>query len=480
MAGFRIEGNTSGNVAEVDSNNNIKVNTPATSLQAGFTVVGTQNDAGTITGSRYTSEAEITDDYRFRTGQDNMVLSESFPGSAVNTALWRTTLNVMTNTVVGGFSQLNAGSNLASGSYVIQGTYRHFPIHKQFTTFYEMELQFTSLSVSGNRCEWGAMLCATNAAPTDGAFFRLDSDGTFVCVANYAGAETISSPLSFPTLVGANNTHTFLIYLHSTNATFWIDNIMVAEVSAPSGQASITSSQSLPLTFRCNNVTATSTAQIMKVGNTSVVLGDQASSKPWGHVMTGGGGTALQGQTGGTMGSTAIITNAATTAAAALSNTTPTAQFTGLGGFFNVLPTLAVGTDGILCSYQNPSGTSILPGKTLYITGVVLDGVVSTVLVGNATSVIYAAGIAFGHTSASLATGETVAAKAPRRLALGMQQYAAAAAVGAQGQRLQDDYTCSPIIVQPGEFFQVTLRNFGAVTTTGAITFAVGVTGYWE
>jgi len=28
MAGFRIEGNTSGNVAEVDASNNILVNTP--------------------------------------------------------------------------------------------------------------------------------------------------------------------------------------------------------------------------------------------------------------------------------------------------------------------------------------------------------------------------------------------------------------------------------------------------------------------
>ena len=136
--------------------------------------------------------------------------------------------------------------------------------------------------------------------------------------------------------------------------------------------------------------------------------------------------------------------------------------------------------DGILCSYQVPLGTSILPGKSLYVTGVAIDGIVTTVLVGNATPIIYVAGIAFGSTNVSLATTEAAAAKAPRRLAIGIQQYAAAAAVGVQGARLQDDYTCSPIVVQPGEFFQVVLRNIGAVTTTGAITFSVAITGYFE
>ena len=134
--------------------------------------------------------------------------------------------------------------------------------------------------------------------------------------------------------------------------------------------------------------------------------------------------------------------------------------------------------DGILCSYQVPLGTSTLPGKSLYITGVALDGVVTTILAGG--PVIYVASIAFGHTNVSLATTESATAKAPRRLSLGMQSYAATAAVGVQGIRLQDDYTCAPIVVQPGEFFQVVLRNVGTVTTTGVITFAVGITGYWE
>ena len=40
MAGFRIEGNTSGNIAEVDSNNNIRVILPGNPHQLKLMVFG--------------------------------------------------------------------------------------------------------------------------------------------------------------------------------------------------------------------------------------------------------------------------------------------------------------------------------------------------------------------------------------------------------------------------------------------------------
>ena len=42
MAGFRIEGNTSGNVAEVDSNNNIRVILPGNQSDGTAIVTGKQ------------------------------------------------------------------------------------------------------------------------------------------------------------------------------------------------------------------------------------------------------------------------------------------------------------------------------------------------------------------------------------------------------------------------------------------------------
>ena len=471
----RIKGTT--NLQEVDANGNAYINAPLVEQQAGFLSIQAENDAGTVTGSREVKSIEVSNDYRLRVGLDTMVLNESFPGVAINTGIWQTPTTTSTITVTNGFANLNANLSVALSAVSQLRSYRHFPCYKQYTTYCEMEVQLANAPVSGNRLEWGLVLMSGTTAPTDGAFFRVTETGEFRCVLSFNGAETQSASLS-TSLIGITETHSYLIYVGSTEVEFWINNIMVANMPTPIGQGSSLSSMNLPVAYRCFNVTATSLAQVMKVGNVNVSWGDHNNNKPWGHILAGTGAMATQGQTGATLGSTAIYTNAAAAAAAALTNTTAAAQNTGLGGIINVLPTLTAGTDGILCSYQVPAGTSTLPGRSLYVTGLRIDSVVTTVLAGG--PVIYAISLAYGHTAVSLATTESATTKAPRRLPVGIQTFAQTAAVGVQPPSLQDDYTVAPICVQPGEFFQVVLRNLGAVTTTGAVTFVVGVTGYWE
>jgi hypothetical protein len=294
----------------------------------------------------------------------------------------------------------------------------------------------------------------------------------------YNGIETESASLDFATLVGASSTKSFLIYVGSTTVYFWIDNILVTSINVPSGQGSSTSSMNLPLSFRNYNTGAVSIAQTLKVGNVNVTFGDQAMSKPWGHVLAGAGAMANQGQTGSTLGSTAIYTNAAAAAAAALSNTTAAAPNVGLGGIVNVLPTLVAGTDGIVFSYQAPIGTAILPGRSLYITGCKISSVVTAALTGG--GIIWAFSIAAGSTAVSLATAEAATTKAPRRIPLGFQVIDANAVAGVKPLDLQMDFSSSPIMVQSGEFIQIAARNLGIVTTVGTVTVICTFTGYWE
>jgi hypothetical protein len=164
----------------------------------------------------------------------------------------------------------------------------------------------------------------------------------------------------------------------------------------------------------------------------------------------------------------------------ALTNTT--AAFTGLGGIAAVLPTLAAASDGIVFSYQNPVPTINITGRNLVIRGVKAQGAVSVVLAGG--PVIYAYAVAFGHTAVSLATGETASfatatTHAPRIVPLGIESYAATAAVGTlgAGATLQ---LANPIVVRPGEFVAIVARNIGTVTTTGAITITAVFDAYWE
>jgi hypothetical protein len=193
-------------------------------------------------------------------------------------------------------------------------------------------------------------------------------------------------------------------------------------------------------------------------------------------------GKAYQGQDGDTMGSLGVAVNAAPAAAAALVNATAAAQFTGLGGVAQVLPTLASGTDGILFSYQNPVPAAGVPGKTLVVTGLSIDAIVTTALTGGPCAYVMTA--AFGHTAVSLATTETgsfvtATTKAPRRVTLGCLGFVATAAIGAGGNRIIVQFK-SPLVINPGEFFAITARNLGTVTTLGAIAFAAMIDHYFE
>ena len=474
-----IKSGANGNLAGVDTDTNLLVNMPVSAETAGFVTLSADNDMGDVTGSRYVLSPEVTGDYRLRTGVDQMLFNELFPGAALNTGLWTSPVTTATLTVAGGFANLNAAGSISINAVARLGTYRSFPCYKSYTTYFESELNFTSLPVIGNVCEWGAIIHTGTATPTDGAFFRFNAVGEFRCVINNNGTETQSGTLDASLLVDVNHTKSYLIYIMSNQAFFWIDNVLVAKIEAPAGQGTVTSSQNLPISFRNHNSTATSTAQIMKIAMVNVTLADMNSGKPWGDIICGSGGNASQGQTSGTLGSTALYTNSlAPTVGAAMTNTTA-ALGSGLGGQFSALPTLAANTDGIVSSFQVLAGTSTIPGKSLYINSVTINSIVTTVLAGNATPVIYAYSLAYGHTAVSLATTETSTSKAPRRKVLGLQQFAAAAALGSTATPFTINFT-NPIVVQPGEFIQVVAKNIGVVTTTGVITFFIDIDGYFE
>lgn len=436
-----------------------------------------ESDSGTITGKAKLNALEVSADYRLRVGLDHSIFNELFPGAALNSALWTAPVTTMTLTIAGGFANLNAGASIASAGVARLTTYRNFPCYKSYTTYFESEVQFTSTPVANNICEWGAFISTGVASPTDGCFFRLNAGGEFRAVVNNNGSETQSDTIDFTTLVGINKSRAFLIYVISNQALFWIDNILVAEIVLPPSQGSVTSSMQLPMSFRNYNSSATSSAQIMKVSFTNVTLADQNTSKLWNAILCGAGGHSSQGQTAQTMGSTALLSNnLAVGAGAAMTNTTA-ALGSGLGGQFSAQPTLVVGTDGIVCSYQVPLGSSNTPGKSLYITRLTLNAAVTIALTGGA--VLYAYSIAYGSTNVSLATTESVIAKAPRRMPVGMQTFPAASVAGTMGNTIDLDMN-SPLVVQPGEFIQLVAKNLGVVTTAGVITFMVSFGGYWE
>ena len=474
-----IKSGNSSNLANVSSNNDLQVAVGLTAPEiAGFVSVTAESDPGDVTGTRLVKNLELTDDFRLRVGTDQTFFNEYFPGTTVNGNIWNTLVSTMTLTQASNFAILNAASSVASGAFAQLRTWRHMPAFMSFPVYCEIDLQFSIAPQNNNIVEWGLGLATGVATPTDGAFFRLLSATDLRCVINSSGTETTSGNL-ISYLPAPVTTNDYLIVLSEKTCEFWINDVLVSVLTRISNAGATTASMNLPLFIRNYNSAATSSAQVVRVGYVNVSQGDMTTNKPWSHVMAGAGGMAYQAQTGAaTLGTTAnLANNAVISAPAAMTNTTA-ALGSGLGGQFVTSPTLTAVTDGIVSSYQVPAGSATVPGKSLYITGVRVQGAVTTTLAGG--PVIYAYSLAYGHTAVALNTVEANGTvKAPRRVALGFETFPATAAAGVIGGGVYMAFN-SPIVVQPGEFIQLVAKNVGTVTSAGVIVFLVSFDAYME
>lgn len=155
-----------------------------------------------------------------------------------------------------------------------------------------------------------------------------------------------------------------------------------------------------------------------------------------------------------------------------LRNTAYTSPTTVYVGLCTSTPTdSAAGTDGIICSYQNPAATATLTGRRIAIYGVKIESYVQTALTTGGYNAQFI--LAFGHTAVSLATTETATTKAPRRIPLGVQSVAAGAAALTQLATVSARFDGGPVIVNPGEFIAVAKKKVGTVPGAGVIAHMI-------
>lgn len=476
--GFKVEGGVSNALVEVkteSAGNAMRVASTQVDAEAGKVALVLETDPGTVVGSRQVRTPETTQDYRIRMGLDTLLFSEQFPGAAINTGLWTSPVTTMTVTVAGGYLNLNAGASLASAAVARVQSYRSFPLFGLSPTCAKMIVQFTQTPQTSNVCEWGFGIATGTAAPTDGAFFRLNASGNLVCVVNFNGTETFSGTINFATYVGTTTANEYQVIVTENKVEFYINDLMVANIARATAQAAGVAAPSQPILLRNYNSAATSAAQVMKVGLVAVQMMDCATSLSATDLLCAAGQMGAQGQTGGTMGSTANYANSANPTAAVPTNTTA-ALGTGLGGQFWETDTLAAGTDGIICSYAVPVGTAALPGKTLMIKGVRIDSYVQTVLGAGGYNAQWV--LAFGHTAVSLATAEAATTKAPRRVPLGSNSVASTLAVLSQLTTIAVQFAC-PIAVNAGEFVALVRKKVGTASASGTLAHTIFVDAYW-
>lgn len=474
---FKLIGDVTGYVAEVDVNKQLTVVTSANTARVGGVSNYAQNDPGTIVGTQDVIQIEGSADYRMAAGRDSMADTESFCYTAQNTAKHNLLTTTMTASWASGFFNTNASGITTTTTGVTLRTYQVFPIWGGTSTYVETSVAFSTWTTTNATADYGLFIggASTPYAPTDGVYFRVNSAG-LVGVSCYNSTEQSTSTFTFtPNL---NQVYKFGITIHKRVIKFWVDNVLMGTLVCPTGVGSVTSSQYLPWAIRHAFVGAASAAQSLKVSDYTVEQVDVDILLPYAYASAAASGMGYQGQSGGTMGTSALYTNSLAAGAGAAATNTTAALGSGLGGQFAVQPTLTAGTDGIISSFQVPASTTTTgAARQLVITGVRVQGLVTTAFTGG--PVYYAYSLAFGHTAVSLATAEAASTKASRRVALGYETYVVTAAVGTLGQGVSVSFA-SPIVVNPGEFVQLVAKNQGTVTSAGVIALLVTFDAHWK
>lgn len=486
-----LKGTTSGNGAEVDASNNVKVITPLDDATAGFALLATELAAATeISAAKRTRRVRASFNSRLSTGYDRVVFSDVFSHTAQNTGRWRSATTSFVRAQTGGFVVLNSTSVTTTGAAAVEQTWSQFPLRHNAGLIVDVSWTITAALGANTRIEFGwstANLASTPFTLADGAFVRLNSTGLFG-VLSYNTSETESGTLLAAANIDPNTVYTTRMVVNTERTEFWITDsaaalggtdgefIFLGSVATPSGNAYPNSTATAPISVRMYHSGVAGVAVNFRLGAVSVTVLDAGDySEDLARGWQGSHGS--NGQNGGTIGTTALYTNSlAAGAGAAMTNTTA-ALGSGLGGQFTTTPTLAVPTDGVLCSYQVPAGSVTQEPKSYVLKGIRIQGAVTAALTGG--PVLYAYSLAYGHSAVTLATAEAINAHAARRIPLGFESFAVTAAAGTIGQSVTVDFTGAPVVINPGEFFAVVAKNMGTVTTVGTITVLVTPIGHW-
>lgn len=475
MSGIRIEGNTSGNTAEVNSSNELKVTLGTTPANVGYVAIVSENDSGAeMAGVKTLRQPETSTDFRLRTGTDTLMLDETFNYAAQNSGVWQNTLTTMTLTYSGGYATLNAGSSVANAVGAMMKTYKTFPLYGGTTLYIEAVVLIVQTLQTNSVIEIGASLAATAAgAFADGVAFRYTA-GVLEAVVNYNTVETSTAISSIPTIGAA---HKYSITTNERSTDFWVDDALVATIETPAAVGRPFQTGAIPMMIRTYHTGVTSLAQQVKVASAFVSVADYNTSKPWADQTVGAGGTCLQGQAGHTQAQTANYVNSAAPASATLSNTA--AGYTTLGGQWQFVAVAGAETDYALFAFQVPATTVAVSGKSLYITNIAIDSFNTVAAVATTATVLQWA-IGVGSTAVSLATAEAAAAKAPRRTPLGIQSFPVGAAVGQNATSIIREFR-APLVANAGEFVHVILKMpIATATATEIFRGTCSIIGYYE
>src|SRR5882762_4565036 len=453
MAGIRVEGNTSGNVAEVDANNNLKVNLPTTAANSGVVQIVLNSAGDTLSTG---------DDSRLKISMEQVLFYSRPEGAAIDARFWNSFTSTFTVTSANGQYTMNAGSSLTASAYAILQSTRNLLLLTEYPIYFQV--RFRAIPQPNSVIEIGLGNVATTAAPTDGVFIRWNSAGQLQAVMNNNGTETIANlgsitSADYYNLEVRQQENLMSYHLESSDgATVIADGTLAVPVTAGSPTATV----HLPFVARVyNTATPPVVAPQLFINAVNVQQTDLDMGRPW-HNQMGSSGRLLHSSPVTPYAQTSNHANSTVPATATLSNTA--ASYTTLGGKFLIVNPTAAETDFVLFGYQVPSGYQLMISDIQITTNLSATGGT----VGTAYSAVLEWALGVSSSAVSLATADSFTAAttgftwAPRRYTLGNQGMAFRdATLVLTGYPLLPALTFSlatALVVDSGRFVQIILR----------------------
>lgn len=453
------DGANSGRKLSVNTENALPVSLTAIRANAGFAKL-----LDSLGG-----EINTTENGALNTSTDSLLFFEQVDGNAVNINTWAQSVSGMTITQGSGFITLNAASATTANAYAIISSIKNIPLYGHLPLRVTFNARTPVIAQANMTIEFGIGTVATNAAPTDGAFFRWSPNGNTYCVINNGGVETISANIG---PIDTAEAEIFDIVLVEDLVQFQIGDTTVATVAVPPGQAYPTSVGRLPIFQRVYNAgSVPATAPQLLVGQIVVVQEALNQTREWREALSLLGRGCYQSPIT-PFAQTSNHANSTSPTSASLSNTA--AGYTTLGGRYQFAAVASAATDFALFAYQVPVGYQLV------VTSLVIS-CANTGAIGSAvTPTIIDWGLGVNSSAVSLATVDGVGTWAPRRIPLGVQSFGLTAVIGALAGDIVRTFD-PPLVIDSGRFFHVIPQlPLGAATASQIFRGNVHINGFHE
>jgi len=492
--GFPVAFGTAGSEIVSDGHNNTLVTLPTTRSQAGYNIPLSEISPSSDAAGQTLSALLNSMFRRLKVGQDTLLFYENFISSATNSSnsmnqnnLSQTSQTYTISTGNPNGMQMNTGNSTTAGVGYLIKSYQVFHLKKRMSL--EATMRYFANSGSGALAhkvfEFGLFQCTSAngaGALLDGTALRWAADGSLQLVRCINGTETVTTINATATNVTSDNVmHEVRLVFSTARTEVYVDDVLQL-VYLPSGTdiGTFGGEFCAPLAYGLfSDATGPASAPRFTVLDVAVVCHDDDADRLEAGVQSNMGLECTLEPPGIAVGMTPSFPgNSTNPTATSLSNVAT--GFTGLGGDCLYNAPAGAATDYVVVSFQNPALAQQTAAWELIVTGVRISAANQGAAVAT-TPTLLQLGVAYGHTSVSLATTDGVATHAPRRKWLGFMSAPVGAAIGANYGNDIDHVFSTPITVHPSEFFAVIVKiPVGTATSSQTIRFIVDVDGYWK